>query len=246
MKIKYYLVPFFVVVIWIVVSNFGLVNDYLLPSPFRVLDTFLYLLGNGTLFLHIMTSLMRLFVGFGVAFVLAIVLVGVFYLYPNISPFFAPTIQFIQQIPPLAMLSLIIMWFGIGEQSKIVLIVLTSFFPLFINIYNGIHHCDPKLIDLGRVVGFSKREIFSRILLPNAIPYVLLGIKIGITYGWRSLVGAEILATSTGLGAMVIEAGQLSRSDIIFVGILCFGIVGIAIDSLFALLLKGRTSNELY
>ncbi len=246
MKIKSYLVPFFIVIIWYLVSNFGLVNDFLLPPPIRVWNTFLYLLGNGTLFLHIMTSLVRLFVGFGVAFVLAILLVGVFYLYPNMSTFFTPTIQFIQQIPPLAMLSLIILWFGIGEPSKIVLIVLTSFFPLFINIHNGINHCDPKLIDLGRVVNFSKREIFLKILLRNAMPYVLLGTKIGITYGWRSLVGAEILATSTGLGAMVIEAGQLSRSDIIFVGILCFGIVGIAIDSLFALLLKGRTSNELY
>ena len=244
--------PLCLLIIWYISSHYNIVNSFLLPSPKRIADTFFTLFFNGTLLTHTLASLTRIFIGFSIAMTMAFVCSITFYLIPSSFKFFSSTIKFIQHLPPLALLSLLILWFGIGEKSKIVMIILASFFPIFINTFNGISNCDPKLIDLGRVVGMPKKDIFFSILLPASIPYIFIGMKLGLTYAWRALMGAELIATSSGLGYMILDARELSRSDIVFVGILCFGFMGIFIDKCFDFLLskfpyiKERQFNEPY
>ncbi len=238
-----YILPLILIVLWQFASSQNLVNAFLLPSPMSVFRAFVQLLQNGVLLSNISASLLRLIAGFSIAALSAGILSILFYMYPILYEYSNPLIRFMQSIPPLAMLSLIILWFGIGEKSKIVLIVLSGFFPLFVNTLNGLLHCDRKLIEVGSVAGFSKREIFFRILLPNARPQIISGARVGLSYSWRSLTGAELIATSVGLGAMVLEARELSRSDIVLVGIFCFGITGVLIDRLFDAV-SARYGNE--
>ncbi len=240
-----FILPLFLLALWFAVSELKIVNSFLLPSPETVFTAFIQLSDNGVLSANILTSMARLIAGFAIAFVLAVSLSVLFYLFPLLHASAESTIHFVQNIPPLAMLSLIIMWFGIGEESKIAIIVLSGFFPLFINIFNGLYTCDKKLIEVGSVIGMKKNDIFAKILIPNSIPYILFGVKIGISYSWRALTGAELIAASTGLGAMVLEARELSRSDIVIVGIFCFGIIGILIDKAFDIIANPYNKEKL-
>lgn len=232
------MIPLLILIIWSFYSELGLINSYLLPSPRRVFSSFITLLNDGTLLKHTITSLTRIFVGFSIATILALSCAIIFHIFPNVYSLFESSIKFLQHLPPLAILSLLILWFGIGEKSKIVMIILASFFPIFINSFNGIKNCDPKLIDLGHVIQMNPYNLFVKIILPASFPYIILGMKLGLIYAWRSLIGAEFIATSSGLGYMILDARELSRSDVIIVGILSFGIIGILIDKIFIKILS--------
>ena len=238
LKLSKFYFPLFICFLWWFCAEFQLVNSFLLPHPQSVFKAFWVLLENGILLRHISVSLGRTFIGFFFATVTALGLAFLFYALPKTYPFFKTTLQFIQHIPPLAMLTLLILWFGIGESSKLVMIFLASFFPIFINTFNGLNKCDPKLIEVGTVIPMSRKEIFFRILIPATLPYITIGLKLGMVYAWRSLIGAEFIATSTGLGYLVLDARELSRTDIVMVGLLCFGLIGLIIDQLFSFILS--------
>ena len=147
-------------------------------------------------------------------------------------------VEFLRNFPPLSLIALLILWFGIGETSKIIIIVLASFFPMFLNIKKGLASCDPKLIEVGRSLNFTQGQIFRRILLPNALPDILVGMRVGMGYSWRAISGAEMIAAASGLGYMILDAQQMSRSDKVIVGIFVIGIVGYLCDRLFSLAIK--------
>ena len=136
------------------------------------------------------------------------------------------------------LIPLLILWFGIGEVPKIIVIVLTSFFPIFINTEAGLRGCDPKLLEVGETLHMRKKEIFLKIRLPSALPDILVGMQIGLGYSWRAIVGAEMIAASKGLGYMILDAQALSRTDKVLVGILLIGIIGCVTDKLFGLCVK--------
>ena len=142
-------------------------------------------------------------------------------------------LEFIRHIPPIACIPMLILWLGIGESSKMAVIILAAFFPIFLNTLNGVINCDSKLLEVGDIFGFSIREKFFKIILPSAIPYVTVGMRLGLGYSWRALIGAELIAASSGIGYMIMDAEQLSRPDIIIVGIVTIGMLGYIIDLLF-------------
>lgn len=224
-------------------------ESYLLPRPLKIWDSFFILLTNGTLFSHVYFSLFRVLLGFSLAFFVAMILVLLFYYFPTFRDFCKPSLDILKHIPPLAALSLLILWFGIGEVSKIVIVFMASFFPILLNMENGVLNCDYKLVEVGKVANFSRKEVFKKIIVPYSLPSIITGIHLGLTYAWRSLIGAELVATSFGLGYMILDARELSRPDIIIVGILVLGIVGALIDLVFMLLvhkipyLKQGTTN---
>ena len=113
------------------------------------------------------------------------------------------------------------------------MIVLSAFFPVFLNTVSGVANCDPKLIEVGKVLGYRPFDRLVRIILPAAFPSILVGLRLGIGYSWRALVGAELLAAAAGLGYMIIEAEQISRPDIVLVGIFTIGLLGLLIDVIF-------------
>lgn len=232
-KLKGLVVPLVLVAFWWMGSEAGWFNNYIVPHPARVGKTALGLMKRGTLFRHMGVSLGRVFAGFAAAFGAAFPLALLAGLNKRLYAYLEPFMEFVRHIPPIAMIPLLILWFGIGEVSKLAVIVLATFFPIFINTAGGMVQCDPGLLEVGRTFGFSGVETFFRIRLPQAMPAILSGMRLGLGYSWRSLMGAELIAASSGIGYMIIEAEQLSRIDIIFVGVLAIGSAGCVLDHLF-------------
>ncbi|KJF27391.1 ABC transporter permease [Clostridium aceticum] len=232
-KIKGWFIPIMIILIWTIGSALELWNAYIIPSPMRTLQSTIRLLENGTLFKHIVASLNRVLIGFIVAFFLAFPLGIMLGMKTKLIHYFNPILEFVRHVPPLATVPMLILWFGIGEMSKIVIIILASFFPIFLNTLNGVLHCDKKLLEVGESFGLSSYEKFYKIILPATLPYIFVGMRLGLGYSWRALIGAELVAASSGIGYMILDAQQLSRTDVVIVGILTIGILGSAIDYLF-------------
>lgn len=234
---KYFLI-FLIISIWIIGSYFSLWNSYIIPYPEKVFLTTIKLLKNGELFKHMATSISRIFLGFSVAVFLGIPSAIIFGMFPKIYNYFKIILEFMRHTPPLALIPMIILWFGIGEFSKITIIILASFFPVFLNTLKGIKSCDKKLIEVGQVFNFTKYEIFKKIILPSAIPDILNGIKLGIGYSWRAIIGAEMIAASSGIGYLILDGQQMSRSDIVVVGIFSIGFFGSFTDYICSQIIK--------
>jgi len=230
---KAYLIVTVILLFWILGSLFGLFNAVLIPPPWKVAQTAWKLIVNGVLFRHMITSFSRVIIGFFITICLAFpmgLLVG---LHKESRVIWEPPLNFIRHIPPLATIPILILWFGIGEPAKLVIIILSAFFPVFLNTVSGVANCDQKLVEVGKTLGYRPIDILMHIILPAAFPSILVGLQLGIGYSWRALVGAELLAAASGLGYMIIEAEQLSRPDAVIVGILTIGFLGLFIDIIF-------------
>lgn len=233
--------------LWYGVSEAGVFSSYVLPGPSRVFQTFYKMLVSGELWKDIYISFIRVIRGFAIAFGLAFLLGMTRTLVPSSQGYYEYVVQFFRNVPPLSMIPLLILWCGIGETTKTVIIVLASFFPMYLNIVKGFAGCDRKLLEVGDMFGYSSSRKFLRITLPYASADILVGMRIGLGYSWRAIIGAEMVAASTGLGHMILFAQQMSRTDKVIVGILVIGGVGYLTDRLFALViskfLKGSCEN---
>lgn len=233
--------------VWYIVCKLQILSPYVLPSPKKVFDTFVIGITSGDIFQDVFISFIRVIRGFSIAFILAFGLAMLEFLKPGIRNYYNFLIQFFRNVPPLSMIPLLILWYGIGETTKTLIIVLASFFPMYLNIVKGFTECDEKLLEVGEVFGFSKFKKFSRITLPYSLSDILVGMRIGLGYSWRSIIGAEMIAASTGLGHMILFAQQMSRTDKVIVGIFMIGIVGYLCDQIFGVItrkfLKGANEN---
>lgn len=242
--LKGLIVPGVILLLWHMASRAGVLNTYIIPPPTEILDTAVILIKKGTLFHHVMISMYRVFVGFMAAFALAFpmaVMVGVI---QGLEDYLNIFLEFIRHIPPIACIPMLILWLGIGEAPKIAVIILATFFPIFLNTLSGVINCDRKLLEVGDVFGFSMKEKFFKIILPSAMPSVIVGMRLGLGYSWRALIGAELIAASSGIGYMIMDAEQLSRPDIIIVGIMTIGLLGYIIDFLFFSLTGGLSGRK--
>lgn len=229
-RLKGAVLPITIIFIWWVGSALHLFNDYIIPGPKVVAETAYALLLNGALLKNLAVSLERVFLGFIITFIVAFpcaILVGI---NQRFKSYVEPVLEFGRHVPPIAVIPMLILWFGIGETSKLAVIFLATFFPVFSSTLNGITNYDKKLLEVGQIFNFSSKDKFSKIILPQAVPSILTGIQLGLGYSWRSLVAAELIAASSGIGYMIMDAEQLSRPDIIIVGILSIGISGYVID----------------
>lgn len=230
-----------ILVIWYLCSYFEVWSAYILPSPKQVWDTFISMIQNGELFIHIFASLNRVLAGFSISFVFAFILGIIAGLKPSLSPYYNHIVEFFRNVPPLSLIPLLILWVGIGEESKMIIIILASFFPMFLNIKKGFGTCDYKLLEVGKVLGLNPRQRFLKIILPSAIPDILLGMKVGLGYSWRAIIGAEMIAAANGLGYFILDAQTMSRSDKVIVGILVIGLLGVLCDKVFSFVSKKFT-----
>jgi sulfonate transport system permease protein len=238
---------FILLLIWYGISRAGIFSSYVLPSPGKVWSSFWKMVLSGEVFQDIAISFGRVIKGFFIAFVLAFVLGMLSATHPFLRQFYEYLLQFLRNVPPLSLIPLLILWCGIGETTKTVIIVLASFFPMYLNIVKGFTECDKNLLEVGEVFGYSKWKCFVKIRLPYASADILVGMRIGLGYSWRAIIGAEMVAASTGLGHMILFAQQMSRTDKVIVGILVIGCIGYLTDRLFGLvikkLLKGAYGN---
>lgn len=210
-------------------------NHFLFPTPFVVWQRMVELISSGVLFKHLSASFMRVISGFCISVCIAFPTGAALALFPFFSTVARPILNFVRQIPPLAIIPLLILSLGIGEPSRIAVVVMASFFPILLNTESGIKQVDRKLLEVGQTLSFSRLALFRYIYFPAFFHHFFTGIRLALSYSWRSLIGAEIVAASSGIGYMIREAEMLSRSDTIICGVLLLGAVGTFSDYLLGL-----------
>lgn len=239
--------PLLVLAVWLAASAAGLTNPYLLPSPGRIVEAAAELFASGDLVRHVAASLWRVLFGFALTAALALPLAFLTGLFAPVGDYLRWILEALRVTPPLALVPLLILWLGIGETSKLAIVVLASFFPVYMNALAGIREADGKLVELGHTLDLTRGELALHILLPAALPGIVNGLRLGFGYSWRALVGAELIAASAGLGYLIIDASEMARTDRVFVGIFAIAALGAFSDWLFrraaARLMPWRADN---
>lgn len=230
------------IALWVLVSEMGWVKPLFLPSPMAVINKFLDVstdgFANATLLQHTVISLYRVFGAFGLACLTAIplgVLMGVSRVARGI---FDPLIEFYRPLPPLAYLPMVIIWFGIGEFSKLYLIYLAIFAPLAIAARSGVRSVSIEQIHAAYSMGATRMQVIWHVIMKSALPEIFTGMRIGIGVGWTTLVAGEMVASTRGLGFMVLNAAEFLASDVVIMGIIVIGLFAFAFDMLMRYLEK--------
>ncbi len=227
---------------WIGVTEGGLVRDLFLPGPADLWSGFLELIEDGykgrPLLVHVGDSLCRVGAGFVTGVAAGSLLGLAMGTLPKLDALAAPFIEFLRPLPQLAYLILLIIWLGIGETSKITMLFLAALPVAAVAARDGVRNVPAERLRVAETLGASKWQVFRHVIFPSALPEILMGARLaaGIVYG--TLIAAEIIAGSSGIGWMILDAGRFLRSDYVFVGIVMLGLAGIAIDR--ALLLIER------
>ena len=232
----YIALPIILIAIWECYDLAGKLTSYTMPSPVAILETALEYLKDGSLFSNIAVSFIRVVEGFLLALVLAFIFgIGVS-IFPKFNTFTDLVIQILRPIPPIAWIPLAILWFGIGQGSKIFIIFLGAFFPLFVNTADGVKNIDTKYFELAKVYEIPKNKLINKIIVPGALPTIMTGIRLGLGNAWVCVVAAEMIGATSGVGFMLSDGRSMSRPDIVILGMLIVGIVGKIMDDLLKIL----------
>lgn len=218
---------------WALAAETGLANPYLLPAPQKVAAAAWDLFARGDLWGHVAASLERVGLGFALTVAMALPLALLTGLLPTVHGLLRLLLEALRVTPPLALVPLLILWLGIGEASKLAIVILASFFPVYMNTLSGVREADHRLMELARTLDLTARERIVHILLPAALPGIVTGLRLGFGYSWRALVGAELIAASSGLGYLIIDSSEMARTDRVFVGILTIAALGALCDVVF-------------
>ncbi|AIQ65616.1 ABC transporter permease [Paenibacillus stellifer] len=224
------LVPAVVLGLWQILGQNGWISDLLFPTPYTILTSLVSLAGSGDLWINLRVSAARAFSGFVLGGGLGLffgILVGLF---KRSEKLLDPSFQMIRMIPSLAVVPLFILWFGIGEESKVLLIAKGAFFPIYINTFVAIRGVDNKLFEVARVLGFGWFKQVTKLVLPAAVPGIMLGVRLSLGLSWLGLVVAELIASTSGIGYMMSDARQFADTPVVFVGILVFAVCGLLSD----------------
>jgi len=240
--------PLAVLIIWQLLGDLGIISKLLFPTPYTIFKAFKKLAISGELVEHLQISLVRVIAGFAIGGGLGFGFGLIVGLFRKSEKALNPSIQMIRMIPAMAVAPLFILWFGFEETSKILLIAKGAFFPLYINTFLGIRNVDNKLFEVSKILEFSKYKQIIRLILPAALPNILLGVRISIGVAWLGLVVAELIGADAGIGYLMSDARQFGKTSVVFVGIILFALVGSLTDSGIRLLekkwLKWRDSYQ--
>lgn len=222
--------------LWCAVTMSGLVNELFLPGPALLWDGFVDLIENGyrsrTIWEHAGLSLERVLTGFGTGAVVGTLLGLAMGASRRIEAFFSPLVEFFRPLPQLAYLVLLVVWFGIEETAQIILLFLTALPVSAIAARDGVRSVSLQRVQAARSLGASQWQVFRYVVFPSALHEIFTGARLAIGVVYATLIAAEIIAGSTGLGWMILDAGRFMRSDYVFVGIIAIGIAGLLLDRL--------------
>ncbi|MBP2627589.1 MAG: ssuC 11 [Firmicutes bacterium] len=235
---KRILLPCALLLIWQGIADSGLVKSVLLPSPIQVLEAMGIMVSSGELVDHLGVSILRVLEGFALAAILGVGLGMGLGIFPIMFELMDGTIQLLRPIPPIAWLPMAILWFGIEEGSKIFIITLGAFFPIFINVLDGIRQTDHKFVELSKVLEVPQSKFIMKVVIPGALPFIISGLRVGLGYAWMCVVAAELSAGMKGIGFMLTDARSLAQTDKVFVGMLSIGIIGQCMDSMLRIMEK--------
>ncbi|MDF2924038.1 MAG: ABC-type transporter, integral rane subunit [Paenibacillaceae bacterium] len=228
--LNFILFPLIILGAWEYATRTGKVNPAILPSIEEVAATFFRLIQNGQLPHDLGVSLGRVVTGYSIAIVAGILFGVIMGMSVKASRFFTIIFDGIRQVPPIAWIPLVILWFGIGETSKLVIIVKSSFFPILLNTIAGVKGTPTDYLEVARLYKLSKWETFRKVYLPFAIPSIFVGLRLGLGVAWMSVVAAELIAASSGIGFRINDARMLMLPDVIMVGIIAVGAIGVTMD----------------
>jgi sulfonate transport system permease protein len=224
-------VPVAVILIWQGVVSFGLLSTRILPAPSEVFEAGVRLARSGELARNMWVSFWRAMVGFTIGGGIGFVFGLANGLSKRCDDIFDSTLQMVRNIPHLALIPLVILWFGIDETAKIFLVALGVFFPIYINTQHGIRSVDPQLIEMGKTYGMTPAELFWRVMLPGALPSIFVGLRFGLGIMWLTLIVAETIAASSGIGYMAMQAREFLLLDVVVLSILIYALLGKAADT---------------
>jgi sulfonate transport system permease protein len=227
--------PVVLAVVWEFVVRMGWASGRLAPPPSVIFATFVDLARTGELQRNTSVTLARVAAGFGIGVAVATVLGAAAGYSPLVRRLLDPTIQALRAIPSIAWVPLFILWLGIFEASKVTLIAVGVFFPVYLGLMGAIQSVDRKLVEVGRAFRLSDAEMVRRILLPAVLPAYVISLRSGLGLGWMFVVAAELMGASEGLGYLLIDGQQLGKPAEIIAAIVAFAIVGKATDWLIVL-----------
>ncbi len=227
-----WLVPAVLLVLWQAASSSSWLSSRILPAPLEVLSAFIKLTAYGELWTHVKVSTGRALSGLAVGGSLGLVLGLLTGSVRVLETLLDSTIQMVRNIPPLALIPLVILWFGIDEGAKLFLISVAVFFPIYINTFHGIRGVDAGLIEMARSYGLKGWPLYRQVILPGALPSILVGLRFSLGFMWVILIVAETISAQAGIGYMTMNAREFLQTDIVLVGILLYALLGKLADVL--------------
>ncbi|WP_139991133.1 aliphatic sulfonate ABC transporter permease SsuC [Paenibacillus paridis] len=220
------IVPIVILIIWQLLGQFGWISSRTLPTPLQVAEAGIAMTKSGQLFHYIGSSTWRAFIGFaiggGIGFLLGL-LNG---LSQTANRLLDSSIQMIRNVPHLALIPLVILWFGIGETAKVFLVVLGVFFPIYLNTLHGIRSIDPGLVEMAKVYGLRGFALYKEVILPGALSSILVGVRYALGFMWLTLIVAETISANSGIGYMAMNAREFMRLDVVVLAIIMYAILG--------------------
>ncbi len=223
-------IPVIIIMIWFYTTTYMVIPKGILPTIPDVGQTFLEMLKSGQLENDIAVSISRVLKGYCISVVLGVTLGSLIGMYRSIKELFVPVITVIRQIPMIAWIPLVILWCGIGETSKVVIIVLVAFFQILVNTQSGIESTPKGYIEVARLYKLGRWKTFIKVYLPHAIPQILVGLRLGLGGSWMAVVAAELIAATSGIGYRMSSARSNMQSNVVIVCMILVGLVGVLMD----------------
>ncbi len=230
-----FIVPALILAVWWWGSELTDTPDYLLPSPAQVVGAGIELGESGLLGTYIAISLQRVFLGFAIGAAVGLSLGALVGLSRTASNLLSPTLGAIRAVPSLAWVPLLTIYLGIYETPKITLIAIGAAFPVFTTVASALRHVDPHLVEAGRAFGLGRLSLLTTVQLPAVVPSVVSGLRLALAQSWLFLVAAELIASSMGLGFLLIDSQNNGRMDRIFLAIILLAVLGKTTDALIGL-----------
>jgi sulfonate transport system permease protein len=225
-------VPLLIVLMWQLASTSGQLSSRVLPAPWSVLTAFCELLASGELAHHVVGSAGRALAGLALGGGFGLLLGLLTGTFRTAEHLLDTTLQMVRNIPALALIPLVILWFGIDESAKLFLVAVGVFFPVYLNTFHGIRAVDPALIEMARSYGLSGGSLYRQVILPGALPSVLVGLRFSLGLMWVLLIVAESVSAQAGIGYLTMNAREFLRTDVVLVGILLYALLGKLADVL--------------
>lgn len=232
------LLPAAILIVWQAVTTSGLVPPYRLPTPASVFQAGVELAENGQLWTHIAISVQRVLLGFAIGSLIGLAAAGVVGLSRWGDVLLSPTLAAVRAVPSLAWVPLLILWMQIGEESKVTLIAIGAFFPVYTTVASALRHVDPQLVEAGRSFSLRGWSLFRIVQLPAVVPSVVSGLRLALAQAWLFLVAAELIASSMGLGFLLTDSQNSGRVDRILLSIVLLALLGTLTNGILVLVEK--------
>lgn len=225
-----WLLPLALLAIWQLAAGLGWLSSRILPAPLAVAQAGYALAASGELLAHLQISFHRALLGFVIGGGLGLLLGLLTGSLRGAERLLDSTLQMLRNVPHLALIPLVILWFGIDESAKVFLVALGVLFPIYLNTFHGIRSVDPALIEMGRSYGLRGLGLFRHVILPGALPSILVGVRFALGFMWLTLIVAETISASSGIGYLAMNAREFLQTDVVVLAILLYAVLGKAAD----------------